>query len=82
MSNEIRLKRAALSGEEIYFSKEKPTQTKALKAALMPRLGISYLLARLIIPSKFRSRGKETLRMGHRDRAVFPTERERLDKES
>lgn len=28
----------------------KPHTHKALKAALMPRLGISYLLARLIIP--------------------------------
>lgn len=59
----------------------KPHTHKALKAALMPRLGISLPVSPINYSPKYRSQGKETPRMGQQDRAALSTE-ERPDKES
>lgn len=65
------------SGRSI--SASKAHTHKALKAALMPRLGISYLLARLIIPPSAVAR--ERRHHGWASQIGLSTERERPDKE-
>lgn len=70
-----------LSGERIHFSVETPhTQSSescsyATSWYLLPVSPINY-------SPKYRSQGKETPRMGQKDRAALSTERERPDKES
>lgn len=49
----------------------KPHTHKALKAALMPRLGISLPVSPINYSPKYRSQGKETPRMGQQDRAAL-----------